>query len=390
MVKVAAPEDLLEPEGCPELDHVRELVASAVYAPEHYIDVITIACALTWKLDDFESAPRIIALGEPGSGKSTVLTVGSFLSRSGQPPTGVLLMSAPSYVGEFRIDPYFTPCIDEIHHLFGLAGSNGQHSKFYGYLNQGYLRRTAQVQFQENKVPIHIPIFGVAFLAGLGLAVPGDMRKRGIVLKMEKADDDVEVADFSDPQVLAAFEHGKSCLESLAQLLPPLSVASVRGLHPKLTHRKMEVWGPLFAIAIQAGELWVKRLMTAFERIELNTGLVVHPPEVQVMLDYLEFSVPGGDRAAQKESVASGEFSEWANAQEHRAYTGMKPGQFRQFAVTRLGPTDPYYDPETKASKRGWTGVKHQINLGKARRVYMAVQVRQQPQEAETTGWEDF
>ena len=102
-----------------ELNYARKLVGAAIVAPDHYLDIITLACAVTHKIDDFFTAPRILALGEKGSGKSTVLTVANYLAANAEPVTGVLAMTGPSYVADFRMNPKATHVIDEIHHLFG-------------------------------------------------------------------------------------------------------------------------------------------------------------------------------------------------------------------------------------------------------------------------------
>lgn len=352
-----------------ELDYARELVGSAISAPDHYLDVITLACATTHKIDDFFSAPRILSLGEKGTGKSTVLTVASYLAANAGPVTGVLAMTAPSYVADYRMNPHTTPVIDEVNHLFGEAGSNGKSSKFYTYLNQGYRRDTAYAQYQENRVTMRIPIFGIAFLAGLGLACPPDLRERSIVIKMEKARKNVSVADFSDPNVRAAFQYGNRMLASWASSLGRLSTTDVRGLHPELNHRTMDVWGPLFAIAQAAGDVWVKRLIVAFERIELDAGVPVYAPETQLLLDYKNFT----DLTGATDGVASGQFAEYANSQDHGAYLGMKPGQFKQFAVKVLNHTVPFYDNQARKMVRGWTDTVHAMNLDAAKRELDAI-----------------
>jgi hypothetical protein len=365
------------------LDYAREQVASAVHAPDHYIDVITLACALTYRLDGLNSAARILALGEKGSGKSTVLTVASFLARDAGTPTGVTAMTAPSYISDYKANPNQTPVLDEINHLFGAAGTTGTHSKFYTYINQGYNRRTAVAQYQENKMTTKVKIFGVVFMAGLGLAAPPDMRERSILLKMQKAPATVQVADFSDERVVFAFEYAARCLASWASSLPRLSLADVRGLHPKLNHRVMEVWGPLFALAMQAGDVWGKRIMTAFERIELDAGIPCYTPDIQIRLDYLKFSEVLGS----SEGIRSGQFAEWACSQDHGAYISMKKGQFAQFAVRHLGPTAPFYDGETTV--RGWSDSVHQMNLSNARRTAADVEKRAAVDE-DDNAFEDF
>lgn len=381
-----------------ELEYANKLTASALYAPDHYAHVITVASALTWKIDDVDSAPRILALGLKGSGKSTILKIAYRLAANASPPTGVKAMTAPSYVADFRMNPRCTHNLDECNHLFGEAGNAGKNSQFYTYINQGYLRDTAYAQFQENRVKLQIPIFGVVFMAGLGLGAPEDTRDRSIILKMEKAPENYEVADFAMKETKEAFSYAGRALNSWAQRTPRLDTSAVRGLHRKLNHRMMEVWGPLFAVALVADDgepgLWVSRLLTAFERIELNGGIPVYAPEDQLMLDYLEFcernevaQASSGEKLIMA-GVPSGAFAQFATARQHGAYTGMKPGQFKQFAVKILGPTTPYYDGEKTV--RGWADIVHKLNVEHAEARKAELEASSEPPADEKYAWEDF
>jgi hypothetical protein len=373
------------PASSTEIDYARKLVGSAIYAPDHYLDIITLACTATHKIDDLFTAPRFLFLGEKGSGKSNALTVAHYLSASAEPVTGVLAMTAPSYVADFRLNPKCTHVIDEINHLFGQAGSNGKTSKFYTYLNQGYRRDTAYAQMQENKTTLRIPIFGIAFMAGLGLAVPPDLRERSVIIKMAVAGPKVEVADFSAPETREAMTYGGRMLKSWAQRQPRLSIESVRGLHPKLVHRKMDVWGPLFAIAAMAGDTWPERIMRAFERVELDAGIPVYAPEDQVLADYLKFC----QLHDVSEGVPSGQFAQFANDQDHGAYLGMKPQVFRKFAVEILGPTTPFYDSDMGKMVRGWADFVHRMNYANAENRIAELEAKDEtpPDDFE---WEDF
>jgi hypothetical protein len=314
-----------------------------------------------------------------------VLTVASYLSANCEPITGVLAMTAPSYVADFRMNPRATHPIDEVHHLFGLAGQNGKSSKFYTYLNQGYRRDTAFAQHQENKVKMLIPIFGFVFMAGLGLAVPQDLRDRSIVLRMQKASGKAEVADFSLEETRAAFTYGGRMLKSWAESIGKLDVSEVRGIHPALVHRVMDVWGPLFAIAKKAGGDWPDRIMLAFERLELNKGVPVYAPEDQLLIDYLLFNASHDC----DEGVPSGQFSQFAHDQDHGAYMGMKPGQFKQFAVKVLGPTQPFYDSDTQKMVRGWSGAVAKMNLQNAQNRATALEASKE-EVPDDFQWEDF
>lgn len=368
-----------------ELDYARKLTGTAISAPDHVLDAFTVACAVTHRIDDLYTAFRWLTLGEAGSGKSTTLTVAGYLAANTEPVTGVLGMTAPSYVADFRMNPRSTHLIDEVHHLFGMAGQNGKQSKFYTYLNQGYLRSTAWAQQQENKTPLKIPIFGAVFMAGLGLACPPDLRDRAIIIRMQKASGKVEVADFSAPETRAAFEYAGKMLGSWMERQSPIDIATVRGIHPDLTHRTMDVWGPLFALVKSVSEEWTDRLLLAFERIELDAGIPVYAPEDQIKMDYLKFC----SMYDVSDGVPSGQFSQFANDQNHGAYLGMKPGQFRQFAVSVLGPTTPFYENDSQKMVRGWSDIVHRMNFeaATARAAELEAKDEAVPDDFQ---WEDF
>lgn len=372
-----------------EFDYTFELVKSALYAPDHYATVILMGCALSYKLDDVDSKPHILTLGLKGSGKSTILKIAYRLAAKCESPTGVKAMTAPSFVADFNMRPGCTHLLDEVNHLFGEAGANGKSSQFYTYINQSYSRETAYAQYQENRVKRKIPIFGMIFMAGLGLGCPEDTRDRSIILRMEKAPDQYVVADFSAKETKDAFNYGGRVLESWAQRSGKLDLAKVRGLHSKLNHRTMEIWGPLFAVAIEVdggvpGE-WTQRMLVAFERIELNGGVPVYAPEDQLLVDYLDFLA---DNPA--EGVPSGAFAQFATTRPHGAYTGMKPGQFKQFAVKLLGPTTPYYDAAKSVTVRGWSDLIHKMNVERAQARLAELEASKDDGDDTTYEWEDF
>lgn len=391
------------------LDYTRELTGEAISAPDHYLDVITLACAVTYRVDDLWTAPYILALGTKGCGKSTLMTVAGYLANGTSSVTGITALTAPSYVAEFRLNPYHTPLLDEVNHLFGQAGNNAKSSRLRTYLNQGNNRGTAYAQFQESSVAVRVPIFGVKFMAGQGLACPDDLRDRSVILPMQSSKR--PTSDFSDEKVRCAFEYGGLVLRSWAQGLPRLSVKDVRdlNLHPKLAKRRMDVWGPLFAVAILAGDAWLKRCMTAFERLELDNPVPVWTPETQLLLDYAayaeEFSAKTGPEedgapsfggltvpvtnSKEADGIASGEFAAWANNRDHGAYAGMTPGQFKQFATKNLGPTSPFYDRGAGRTVRGWSGQIHSMNIERANSEMERIADGTRPEESPES-WEDF
>jgi hypothetical protein len=368
-----------------ELDYVRELVASAISAPDHVLDVVTLACAVTHKMDDFDSAPRVLALGKASSGKSRVLTVASYLARGAGVPAAASSVTYASYVAEYKLDPQHTTLIDEVQHIFGETGERGKASKLYAYINQGYERHTAWASNARGRTPERVPIFGVVFMAGLGLAVPADMRERAIAFTMERATVTTDLADFSDDDTVSRFTHARRVLSAWTRKLPELSTGTVKGLHPKLAHRMMQVWGPLFAIAQQAGDAWVARTLTAFERIELDSPVPTYTPETHLWLDYLAFT-----DASNSDGVSSGALAAFANDQRHGAYLSMKPGQFRQFATRILGPTAAYWDTATREHVRGWSGTSHEMNLAVARNEVERLAAEDEVKPDEPVVWTDF
>lgn len=369
-----------------EVNYARELVGSALIAPDHVLDFLTIAYTATNFVDDLFNAARILALGEKGSGKSTVLKVANYLAANTTGPTGVLAMTAPSYVADYRMNPKWTPLIDETNHLWGEAGSNGKNSKFYTYINQGYSRETAFAQHQENKVPLRIPIFGFVFMAGLGLACPADTRDRAIIIRMQKATGKQSVADFSQEETRAAFAYGGRMLRSWAERQPKLDLAAVRGMHPALNHRTMEKWGAFLAIAKLLGEDWEERMLVAFERLELDQGSPVYAPEDQLLLDYLAFT----SVCDAADGVPSGAFAAFANEMDHGAYMHMKPGQFKQFAVSVLGPTTPFYDQDQRVTVRGWSDTVHKMNISAAMSRKAELEAAEEADPDDSFLWEDF
>jgi hypothetical protein len=206
---------------------------------------------------------------------------------------------------------------------------------------------------------------------------------------MEAAPDNYEVADFSAKETKDAFSYAGAVLETWAKSVK-VDTSKVRGLHPKLNHRTMEVWGPLIAVCIEAdggepGE-WTDRILLAFERIELNGGTPVYAPQDQILVDYLDFM----EAAHEETGVPSGAFAQYATTQPHGAYTGMKPGQFKQFAVKHLGPTAPYYDAEKGTTVRGWSDMVHKLNMDRATVRKEELEASKDDGDGEAYEWEDF
>lgn len=67
--------------------------------------------------------------------------------------------------------------------------------------------------------------------------------------------------------------------------------------------------------------------------------------------------------------IPSGAFAIFARARNEQL-NDLKPGQFKQLAVSVLGPTAPFYNADEKTMVRGWSDSVHQMNLEAAELTY--------------------
>lgn len=376
------------------LDYSRELTAEAVIAPDHYLDVLALTFGLTHKIDEVSHAPYIFAQGAKNGGKTQILRAAMRLAGGATHPIAIVNQTAPAYVSQYRINEHHTPLLDEVHQMFGLTGEVGKGGRFRGLLNQGNDRDTAFSETQDSRAPSPVVCFGVVFMAGQGKGMPDDMAERSIFLRMTQAPEGVTATDFGDDVERARFAYAGQCLESWAKNLPRIPQPhelKAMNIHPKLTGRRMDVWGGLFGMAIVADLVsefaddtnWLDRCLSAFKLIELDRK-PTYTPQEQIQLDYLQFAAEFSDKG-----VPSGAFSAWAHRQLHTAYREFPElRQFQQFASVNLGPTAAFRAADG-TPVRGWAGSIHRMNLERATRTYERVTA--EPIESEKENWgEDF
>jgi hypothetical protein len=255
------------------LDSVREFIASLVYASDEQLDAMTCLLAVTHAVDAFTTVPRGLCVSnEPSSGKTTFgIDIPAMLAFNGwdADPTEYALKS--KYIEPKRV----TLLMDEISKVFGESGLGGRQNKLYKILVEGY-RNTATFSISVNRVATDVSSYGVAFMTGLGTACPADLRSRSVIFTMRQCPAGIELGDSLDPSVRVEGEALNAALHSWAMLrtdaMADFALNCLRRIHPKLTGRRRQVWGPLFTIAAMAGGTWQARILAAFQSMALDAS----------------------------------------------------------------------------------------------------------------------
>lgn len=350
------------------LDYGRNFTETVVAATPEQLDALVLTCAVSHSVGSFTTVPRLLAVSDDaGSGKSTAaIHVPRMLAW--RPWVGNNA-TEPAVKAKF-IEGETTLLVDEISKLFGESGMNGKQSKLYAVLVAGY-ESTAIVSFSAGRVTEDVPIYGVAFMAGLRKAAPDDLRSRCIILQMKPASDSAaaNLEDALDPGIRAAgTQIGKSLHAWIRQnngFLEDYAKNHLRGIHPKLTGRRKQVWGPLFAVAAAAGGDWPQRCLRAFLELALDEGeRPVLVPEQQMLLDFADFSDSAGD-----DVVFSRDLLTYVKGLDREMYRAMSDRDLAKLMARSLEPAQSIWgtysdetDSEAKpTAHKGWYASEHMI-----------------------------
>lgn len=258
------------------LNAVRSFITTLWWGPQEYIDALTLILAVTHVKDAFSSVPyALFTSDKPETGKTTASThIPLLLADS---PWEVNSMTTePAMRAKFmdRVPPSAVLAPD-ISKIFGESGLHGRTSKVYQLLVAGYLR-TGKIEVSVNRVSTRVPAYFVAFLDGLNNAVPADLATRSVKFRLTPKPPQVRLRDAlsvpaakeAEPLQRALHRWAASNRNAMAQFL----LDDVARVHPKLTDRKLQLWGPMFAVAHAAGGQWPRRCLTAFLEMALDTS----------------------------------------------------------------------------------------------------------------------
>jgi hypothetical protein len=287
MVPAPPPEDIEKESNLGDsttLDEIDVFAGNCLYLTREQQTVVVLASALSHDPRATGSVPRIIVTGKKQSGKSTVMDVGLMLSNNGW-------MSNSTNAGIrafYNTEGEHTLFCDESQRYFGETGMLGKGLELYKVGVEGY-RRRATLSFSVARALTIVSSYGVAWFAGIGDCVPTDMMDRGIRIEMAHKPDSVEKWDTLDDSVWAT---GNAYQEQLHEwvmsnhaYLVWFGKNNTRRIHPKMTSRRRQIWGPLAGIAFAAGGKWPKLFMDAFLTLGLDAGRAKPTINQQIVLD---------------------------------------------------------------------------------------------------------
>lgn len=258
------------------LDEVRYFISKVAWAPEHYLDALTLILATTHGKAAFTSVGHCLMTGPKGTGKTTMSAA-----------LPMLLADNPWQVGknttEWALQTKFlnghgqgdvpTLVCDDVSKVFGNSGLNGHTGRLYDVLVKCYTR-LGVVSMSVNRVATDVPTFTVAFLNGLHTAVPEDLASRCIVMELKKKpgrirlDNILSTAIQNEGRELREILHG--WVGAQVKRMREYLRSDVQHVHEELTDRLLEIWGDCFAVADAAGGSWPQKCLDAFRLLALD------------------------------------------------------------------------------------------------------------------------
>ncbi len=239
------------------LDDIAAELRRLLVLPPHGAEVIATYCALSYVLDLFDVAPRLI-LTSPRKrcGKSRTLNAIAGACRRG------LLVENLTAPVLFRIVNTASPVLllDECDAWF--APRNGDDA-IRGIVNSGFEKPALVLRCEgENLEPTPFSCFGLVVMASIG-KLPETVEDRAIVLPMRRRakGENIDRAGRSKvrrrmaafaPRLLRWSDDHRAELASLEVALPP-----------SIDYRAIDLWEPLFRIATVVGGDWPERISRA-------------------------------------------------------------------------------------------------------------------------------
>jgi Protein of unknown function (DUF3631) len=319
------------------LDDARQFLGWFVDASTTQLDVLAAFAASTHVLQDAfgRAANILITSEEPESGKTETQGLTLALCANGWNVTKETTKDAIRVRYDCPADKVPTIGIGDTVNIWGESGRSGASHPVTSYLRDGY-KAGATVSISRSGVPVDLPIFTSAIMAGLKNAVPKDIRTRCIVVKMRKGRPQLDY-DFHEHDGMA--DMLSAALSSqFRRCIPELRKFRAKGLHPRLTGRKREIWEPLFAIAHANGGDWPKRMMAAFLDLAMDQGDEVKLTPMQVIIRDMRTAaeIIGTPRIAGADMVGS------LLGSRERMYEGMTERSLAMFMAKAMEPAQPF------------------------------------------------
>jgi hypothetical protein len=277
------------------LDEIYRFVSTLFYGPEEYRRALTLLLAVSHVKDAFSAVPHVLATSDkPNTGKTTMTK-----------NIPLLLASKPWVIGRTTTEPAIRNKFldrnsspdsllpDDIGKVFGDNGMGGRGSILYQLLVDCYLSN-GKVSVSVNRVSKDLPAYAMSWMSGLDNAVPADLGGgpdgRSIEFRLKPKPRTVKLQDALSPAVQAEGEILREALHGWARssmkLMRQFMQSHVHNVHPLLTDRTLQKWGPPFAVAHAAGGAWPAACMQAFQLLGLDASERVPVlPYQQALLD---------------------------------------------------------------------------------------------------------
>lgn len=158
-----------------------------VYAGEAETIVATLYAAATHAIDCFEAFPRVLFTSDGfGGGKTTFMMATAYLSQNPEDASGTKF-ALDSMLAGYQNSASERPTLylDEVQSVFGKSGTSGAQHPLGNILRKGYKAGATEMR-SVNRVAEKFSTFSGFLLAGLGTAIPADVRDRCHVLKTVK------------------------------------------------------------------------------------------------------------------------------------------------------------------------------------------------------------
>jgi hypothetical protein len=259
-----------------------------VSATDAQITAMTLYAFATHAMDAWVTFGRLLFYSDvEESGKTHAMNMTLSLSASPMDTEGTQYAMQAAMLSASNTPETPTPSLyrDEISDITGRNGMSGGRSPIMKYLRKGY-KRGATDMVSRQGVEEKFSIFTPFLMTGLRPAcVPRDVRSRCIAIRMEPG----KPRKFFDVRESEPYADGlqRAISRTVRSAIPALSRFRGRGLHPKLTARKLEVWESLLAIAyVLGGQSWLNRAVAAFTELALSeSDEIALTPRQQVIRD---------------------------------------------------------------------------------------------------------
>ncbi|MGE2731411.1 DUF3631 domain-containing protein [Mycolicibacterium vaccae] len=249
--------DLAASDGCQTLNEVEHFLSRFIaYPNDHARHAHTLWLAHTWRMDEWESTPRLAFMSaEKGSGKTRALEVSQFLV-----PRGIRVSQASTgyILAKISDDPPATLFYDEIDTVYGSRAKGNEDLR--ALLNAGHRRgATAGRGTWENGVldGQEYSAYCAVALAGLG-NLPDTVADRAVVIHMKKRKRTERVEPWrqrtNGSEAVALGGRLESWMATVNLILPD---------QMPVEDRAADVWEALVMVADAAGGHWPDRARKA-------------------------------------------------------------------------------------------------------------------------------